>query len=972
AQRRRLLAALDAVVAGQAGVIEVGGDPGSGKTHLLGELTRQAARRGVPLLTGRCAPNDQRVRFAMFHRLLAITPPGGPDDADAPGPGSLLTALLAEAGSGADPSSLFDPARLLLHRVAGSGLVLVVDDVHWADSASLGLLDHLVRWPVDAPLLLVVAHRPRQSPPRLLDALARGEELGTVDRLELEPLSPDQAARLVGRPPEDDGARELYELSEGNPLYLLALARDLGGSAGSAQPGPGLPLGLAGHQLVGTILAELADLGPECVQVAWAAVILGGTFDVDILASVADLAITPTCSAVAVLTARDLLRPVHGAATYRLRHRLLADVVYTSLDPHWRREAHRRAARALGLAGAPAAVLATHIECFPQDAGLPEVHLLVDAARESLASSAPDAVRWLRLALRVLALADLGALAAPADPRHVDRLREEVSLSLARSYASAGMLAECRTQIRQTLELAVTRTPTERADVASRCALITYAIGQHADAQALLAAEIDAAIGDSPDGPGDLLRAPARRTIPPTARPAVINLLLARAAVGLLDGSAPPPDELGLLLRLARDEGDRTAEVGALAVRGVVEALDGDIAAAVRTVTGCVALADRLPDSALAPHPEHLALLGWADSVLGRQIDAERHFSRGAALARATGRGDALPLLLSGLGAVYQRVGRLPEARRVAAEMQYLIRNTRRGHHTSLAEAIEALAGIWIDGHGSRRAATLAEQAAVERATARPARRSWWSDVATIWTAYAAMADDGEPRRVMALILDTGGGESLELLSPVLHPMAFEALCASAERLGDVDAAQRWAHQAELAAAQLGLDYQHGHALAAQAHALRAMARPGPAGQRYAQAADLFAASGMLSLRSHLLLQAGRCYADAGQRADAERHLTLAGDLARRCGALRLGRHALTALRGLERIDSTPNVLDLLTPRERQIALAAASGATSRHIGHDLGLSPRTVDAHLTRIYRKLGVSSRVALVRLTGITATG
>ncbi|CAO5166530.1 Transcriptional regulator, luxR family [Frankia sp. AiPs1] len=994
-QRRRLLAALDDVVAGQGGIVEVGGDPGFGKTHLLGELTRQAARRGVPLLTGRCAAVDQQVRFGVFHRLLAVAPAGASDDGEALLPGGMLTALLAEVRTGDDPIGLFDTARLLLRRIAGDGLVLVVDDAHWADETSVALVGHLVRWPVDAPLLLVVAHRPRQSSPRLVDALARGGELDTVDQIVLEPLTVDQSARLAGLPPDDERVLDLHEASEGNPQYLLALARDPQGPAGPPWSGRGTAVGLTGHQLIGTVLAELADLGPECASVAWAAAVLGGAFDVDTLAPVADLAITPTCAAVALLTSRDLLRPVHGEATYRLRDTLLAGVVYTSLDPHWRREAHRRAARTLGLAGAPAAVLAVHIERFPQDAGLHEVHLLADAARESLGSSAQDAVRWLRLALRVLALADL------PDPRQVDRLRGEISLSLARSYGSAGMVAESRTQIRQTLELASARPPTERAGIASLCAMLTYAIGQHADALAMLGAEIEAAIGDPSGGvdgsplahpprsigpaepaptsepatsePATALSAvaaaAARRVISPAARPAVISLLLARAAVGLLNGSAPPPGELGLLLHLARDEGDRTAEVGALALRGVVEALGGDIAAAAQSVTGCATLADSLPDAALADHPEHLALLGWADSVLGRQIDAERHFSRGTALARASGRGDALPLLLSGLGAVYQRVGRLPEARRVAAEMQQLIRNTRRGHHTSLAEALEALAGIWIDGHGSRRAAALVEQAAVERSAARPAaRRSWWWDVAAIWTAYAAMADGGEPRRITALILDTGGGESLELISPVLHPMAFEALCAAAERLGDVDSARRWADQAEQAAQRLGLDYQRGHAAAARAHALCAMEQPEPAGQHYARAADLFAAAGMLSLRTYLLVQAGRCYASAGQPADAERLLTQAGELARRCGAVRLGRQALTLLRGLERLDPGTNVLDVLTPRERQIATAAAGGATSRRIALDLGLSPRTVDAHLTRIYRKLGVSSRVALVRLTGL----
>ncbi|EIV94793.1 LuxR family transcriptional regulator [Frankia sp. QA3] len=963
-ERRRLLAALEALATGQGRIVEVRGEPGIGKTRLLGELTRQAARRGLPVIRGRCAETDHAVRFGVFSRLLSISPPASAE-ADRSSPGPLLAAMLSTPDAA---GSLFDAARLLLGRAAGDGLVLIVDDAHWADEASSAFIDHLVRWPVDAHLLLVLAHRPRQSPPRLLASLAHGEEIGTVDRIDVPPLTLDQAALLTGLAADDPLLRELHQVSGGIPHYLLGLAAlaphpgpshtwaELASGVGRADD-PG-DLDQPPRDLVSPVLAELAELDAACLRVVWAAVVVDETFDVDTIAAVAELGVEPACVAVANLTARDLLVATGDGATYRLRHPLLARMLYPTLDPGWRRAAHRRAARILGLSGAPPAVLAAHIEHCPQDSGFEEVEVLAWAAEESLASAPPDAVRWLRLALRILAGVDGG------DPDRVEGLRGELSLSLARALGSAGQLAESLAQIRQTLRLAATRPATARADLASLCAMLAYSLGQHADSQAILTDEIDAAIGEPP---GQRAHPPAAgRPVRPQARPAVITLLLTRAAVGLLDGTPPSPDDLGLLLRLAREQQDHTAEVGALALRGVVEAFGGDIPAAATTVTRCIAIADRLPDADLADHPEHLALLGWADSVLGRQLDAERHFSRGAALARRSGRDDTLPLLLGGLGAVYHRVGRLADARRTAAEVQHLIRNTRRGHHTNLADAIEALAGVWIDGHGSRRAATLAEEAAIERFTARPTpRRSWWGDVAAIWTAYAAETDSGDPHRTMALILDTGGGETLAELSPVLRPMAFEALTAASERLGDTPAALRWADGAEQAAERLDLGYQRGHALAARAHALR-QTEPALAGALYQQAADLFAAAGMLSLRTYLLVQGGMCLAAAGRPNPAAHQLAVAAELAGRCGAHRLGAQARAALRALdERRSAGVDALAGLTPREREIALVAVGGKTSRQIAYDLRLSPRTVDAHLTRIYRKLGVSSRVALVRL-------
>ena len=126
--------------------------------------------------------------------------------------------------------------RELLERLAGTQpLVLVLEDLHWADGASLELVAHLLRRPPDAPLLLAGSYRPRQLGRALLAAIEAGNRAGKVECLELGPLAPGDAGRLV--PAVDTATRDrLYVQSGGNPFYLLQLARIDGAGDGDHRP----------------------------------------------------------------------------------------------------------------------------------------------------------------------------------------------------------------------------------------------------------------------------------------------------------------------------------------------------------------------------------------------------------------------------------------------------------------------------------------------------------------------------------------------------------------------------------------------------------------------------------------------------------------------------------------------------------------------------------------------------------------
>ena len=129
--------------------------------------------------------------------------------------------------------------RELLERLAARRpLVLALDDVHWADAASVELLTALLRSPPDAAVLVVMAARPRQWPERLAAALERADRQGGLARLELGGLAREAAGELLGDDVGRERADELYEEAGGNPFYLQQLARSHGGGGAGGRRTP--------------------------------------------------------------------------------------------------------------------------------------------------------------------------------------------------------------------------------------------------------------------------------------------------------------------------------------------------------------------------------------------------------------------------------------------------------------------------------------------------------------------------------------------------------------------------------------------------------------------------------------------------------------------------------------------------------------------------------------------------------------
>src|SRR4051812_22782067 len=226
---------------GGGGAIEIVGAAGIGKTRLLAELAARADACGHIVLTGSGADLERDLAFWVFvdalDEYLESAEPRRLENLDEEVRVELAHVFpsLSSLGRGG-AAGLQDEryrtnraVRELLERLAATKpLVLILDDFHWADPASIDLAASLLRRPPDAAVLMVLASRPNQAPPRLLSAVNRARRDGDLTRIELAPLTNDEAAAMLGREPSDARTAALYEESGGNPFYLEQLARTAG------------------------------------------------------------------------------------------------------------------------------------------------------------------------------------------------------------------------------------------------------------------------------------------------------------------------------------------------------------------------------------------------------------------------------------------------------------------------------------------------------------------------------------------------------------------------------------------------------------------------------------------------------------------------------------------------------------------------------------------------------------------------
>ncbi|MCQ4041431.1 LuxR C-terminal-related transcriptional regulator [Streptantibioticus rubrisoli] len=828
---------------------------------------------------------------------------------------------------------------------SGRPVLLVLDDLHRAEPV---VLDAVRR----ARPAVLCAYRSRQAPAALSRLLCGLPADRHRVRIAVGPLTADEARRLAGTGLGARAAAWCAAVGQGIPRYVEWLARC------PRLPGPAevradidllelLPL-----PAEPVSDAEFDGLDDICRRVAEAAAVIGEPFRPDLAAAVAGMTAPTLFAAVDELARRDLIRADPGdGGLFRFRHPLLRARLYQRMAPERRLAAHRCAVRHLGGAD-DVLVRARHLSRCARAGEPGAVAAFEAAAVTALAWSPATAGYWAAEGLRRVPPSAAG-----------ERDRRRLLVLLARALGGDGRLSEARS----VLDGLLTAPPSGDSGGAARPTGGTAA--QYAALTQLAAgyAQLQGGHGDA----ATLLETALERLGPDGAQAAALSVQAGCAA--LLAGQ---PGAARQYLRRAGATADHAPgpRVRRRALDAAVCAHDGDTASARGQLRVAVAELDALPDPGLAALLDSVILTAWSEWLVGTPGEALRHGDRAVGVARRTGQRQLLPgaLLIRGL-ALYE-LGCLDAAIECYRESAEIARCEQAPEQTAVALALLCCAESW---QGTVPPTGALADEACRRLRALPRTVATVAASGQLWAAglwSAPGAGPGDPESFVAV----AGGPRLRWLARCSHPRWLRELAEAEARRGRTQRADQWLKRADSVAAALGSPVQSAHVDAGRAVLALVSGRPGEAVGAARAAASAFSEAGMALEEGRALLVLARALAGVCQWTQLQTVLGRVRAIAADCGAGRLRELAVAEQRrsmsvaGRVREGSPAGVPPAarpvppsgLTRRESQIADLVARGLANGQVAARLGITAKTVEAHLTRIYRKLGVTCRSSLVR--------
>jgi ATP/maltotriose-dependent transcriptional regulator MalT len=935
---------LDELDRGHPGAIELAGEPGIGKTRLLKELAARAEARGHLVLWGAASELERGLPFCVFldalddyvgglepERLAAL------DDEVQAELAQVFPSLsaLADGRGVALQHERYRSHRavreVLMGLAAPTPLVLVLDDVHWADSASVELLGALLRRPPAAAVLVVLAVRPRQLPDRLSAALERAYREGALARIELGALDPVEARAFLGEAVEAVQAAALFKESGGNPFYLQQLALELTGGAASAAAELSSAIEVP-SAVAAALTEELGLLSQPARLVLQGGAVAGDPFEPELAAAAAGASEDSTMEAVDELLELDLIRQADVPRRFRFRHPLVRRAVYETTPGGWRLGAHERCAKALAARGAAPLARAYHVERSAREGDLSAVAVLREAG-EAAARLAPEsAARWFGGALRLL------SQTAPAEDR------VELLVARAGALAAAGHFAGSHEALLEATAIVPEQSSPLCTTLTTACARVEHRLGHYEQAHARLVC----ALSGLPE---------------PTSVESVGLLIELALNEFYRSNYQAMHDWAGRAVSAANVLGDAPLMAAALAMPGLADAMTGASERARSHRADAAALVDSLSDGELSLRLDAAVWLAAAELYLDLYPEADLHARRALTLAHATGQGELFLVLYQILGRVWYVRAKLAEATELldgAIEAARLLGTTQALAGNLFNRSVVAVAGGELD------VALATAQESVELA------RDLDEGFVTAWAAVrlaGVLLETGQPVQAIELLLGRAGGEELRLIPGGWRVSCLELLTRCWLSLDRRTEAERAAALAEITAAAVGLPLAAAWAdRAAAAVALHAgdCIRATERALASANAAQEVGAPIEAALSRTL---AGRALVQAGQNDRAVAELQRAAAALDACGALR---YRQRAERELGKLGHRPHRrtrpgrtdgsgIASLTERELQVARLVADRKTNPA---ELFLSKKTVETHLRNIFHKMDVTARADLAR--------
>jgi ATP/maltotriose-dependent transcriptional regulator MalT len=809
-------------------------------------------------------------------------------------------------------------------------MLLALDDVHWADAASVEVLAHLLRR-FRGPLLTALAYR--QPPTRLVGALEAAVRAGLATRLELLPLTSEDADRLIGADLDDATRAVIYREGGGNPFYIEQLARASRGRPIRIGRGPEPTSGVVPRAVIVAIREELSAVSPGSRLTLQAAAVAGESFEPELVCAIAEHEEAAVLSAVDELVEYDFIRPTEAPRRFRFRHPIVRRAVYDAIPQGWKIGAHARAAAALAAAHASAAVRAHHVESSAVVGDEQAIALLVQAGRDAAARAPETAGRWLLAATRLL------------PPTQDDERRLALLSEAATALTYAGAYDESLEVLGEASDRLAPERAEDRANLVARIAFAKRMSGRPLESRSLVERTL--------------------QSLPPDSSGA-LELTLELAIDHYWRGEFAPMHEV------AQDVWDRARRRGELlfatwagALCSLASASENRLAEARAELREVDSTRGALSDEQLAEHIDVLGYLAQASSLLERTDDALDYARHGLRLAQSTGQSPYIPgQLVLQTNALFMK-GRISEAVAMAESATDAAVLTGNDQF--------AMWALWSDSM----ACSVAGDAARALASAREAAvraenmsQTFFSRLSRLHLA-AALNAAGDAAGARAELAAFAAGPDQRLLD-LRGGQGWELLISTQLSLGDWRGAVVSAETAEARARSTSLPQRTATAMCARAAVLLAGDDPPAAARAAREAIPLADSTGnpVLGARARAVLGAalgrlGELECAITELEYAERTLFEAGALREADAAAqelrRLGRRGSRRARGAARARGSA----ALSAREQEVATLVAAGKRNREVAAALFLSEKTVESHLARIYDKLGVRSRAALATI-------